>query len=97
MPELLSLADSHLPLVINGQVLADGVLDMGRFNKIIPRNVRFGVIFHHTGIGCFGTRHPVEIRKILIFKSPAYLDCPVTTKVEEDYRVAIADRTHRIA
>src|ERR1039458_8909718 len=97
MPELLGLADGHLPHVLNAQVLADGVIYVGWFNKMILRNVLFGVILHHSGIDYLGTRHPIEIRKILIFKSSAYLDCPIAAKIEVHCRVTIPDRAYRIA
>ncbi len=59
--------------------------------------MKVAVVFEHSGVYHLRITDAVELRKVGVVESAAYLDCTVAAEVEEDYRIAVFDCSDRLA
>ena len=90
---LLGLGNSHEVNACLCEVFAHCAVNARRIHKILGRNVRVSVVFHHTGI--LNGRNTLSVKRKLAscrcLKRACHLKGTVSAEVEVDYAVAVVD------
>ena len=95
MTVLLSFGYGKLGYSGTGKVFAECIGYFGRIHKVFFRDVQVAVVFKHSGIDYLREAHAVELieRAFRSVKCAGDLNGAVATEVEENYAVAVLDRT----